>query len=173
MHVIIRIQKWCNPHSFFNGFWIYPPYFTNLIWLSKTSPLLCIFRNILMSFTRATLESHIQIPNFLTLLWHNSCRTDSPIPLGNQVLRKPETKQWLAMDTKVISSAPYDQLPKTMCIAGSLEGFSGVDPAQRKKIGKENYEIRIDFFWVFVIFAGPTDTWRPAIDSFFVFFFFF
>lgn len=45
-----------------------------------------------------------------------------------------------------------------MCIAGSLEEFSGVDPAQKKKTGKENYEIKIDFFWVFVIFAGPTDT---------------
>ncbi|WZZ08045.1 hypothetical protein YC2023_093966 [Brassica napus] len=27
-----------------------------------------------------------------------------------------------------------------MCIAGSLEGFSGVDPAKRRKTGKKNYE---------------------------------
>ena len=33
--------------------------------------------------------------------------------------------------------------------------------------------LKIDFFRVFVIFAGFTDTWQPAIDFFFFFFFFF
>ena len=63
-------------------------------------------------------------------------------------------------------SGTYGAFYKTTCIAASLEEFSGVDSAKKRNTGKKNYEVKIDFFGVFVIFAGSIDTWRSAIDFF-------
>lgn len=40
-------------------------------------------------------------------------------------------------------------------------------PHQTIKTGSKSHKIRID-----TLFVGPTDTWQPAIDSLFNFFFF-
>ena len=41
-----------------------------------------------------------------------------------------------------------------------------MDSAKKRKTGKKNYNVKIDFFEVFVISADSTDTWRSAIDFF-------
>lgn len=64
-------------------------------------------------------------------------------------------------------SGTYGAFYKTTCIAASLEEFSGVDSAKREISVKKNYEVRIDFFGVFVIFADFTIKWWSAIDFFF------
>ena len=42
-----------------------------------------------------------------------------------------------------------------------------MDLTRKAKIGNKRYEIRIDNPWVIAFFAGPNDTWRSVIGSFF------
>ena len=57
--------------------------------------------------------------------------------------------------------------PKDRIIGGFSEvlvGFLREEDLQEGKTGGRKSIIRIPILWFFVLFAGPTDTWRPAID---------
>ena len=56
---------------------------------------------------------------------------------------------------------------KAMIIASKQKDFQVVDPIFFIKTGDRGKELRIDFGEIFELFAGPTDTWWPAIDFFF------
>ena len=49
-------------------------------------------------------------------------------------------------------------------LSGVLSGFLSVwVPTKPLRIGYKNYWLRIDLSEFLTLFAGPTDTWRPAI----------
>ena len=45
------------------------------------------------------------------------------------------------------------------------------DPTYHHKTDAKSDLIRIDYCWFQVLFAGPTDTWRPVVGFFFILFF--
>lgn len=60
-------------------------------------------------------------------------------------------------------------------IRATLTGYLGVFLGDHKNGGteEEGSQIRGVCSWIFVLFAGPTEMWQSAIDSFLIFLIFF
>ena len=53
---------------------------------------------------------------------------------------------------------------------GVLQRKDSDGPHNSAKVGNKSNQIRTDFCWFHIVFTDPTDTWRPVIGPFLIFF---